>query len=382
MPNPAPSLDVVPVAGRRDRREFLDLPARIYRDDPRWVAPLRLERSAFINPKKHPFYRHGSAQRFLARRAGRVVGRIQASDDPRYNEYHGTNVGAFGMFECEDDPEAARALLSAAAEWLRRRGRDAVFGPVDYSTNYTCGLLVDGFDTPPTILMSHNPPYYADLLASWGLEATQDLNSWWLDGANDLAARWRGKLERLAARSGVTLRTLDPGDLDGEIERCREVIDSAWADNWGFVPMTDAELRYFAELLRHIADPRMLMLAEAGGEPVGMMLTVPNVNEALRPIGGRLTRWGLPIGYFRLRAGMKRIRTCRVLMLGVKPSHRRRGVIELLISRSNDYVMGDLGYVGGEMGWTLADNDAINTVLERIGGQRTRTYRLYRRGLG
>ena len=369
------------VQSTRDRDAFVHLPWTIYRDDPQWVAPLLAERKEFINPRVHPFYRHGAAVQFVAARGGRIVGRIQASDDPHYNAEHGSNLGCFGMFESIDDEEVAQALVEAAAAWLRARGRTQLMGPIDYSTNYACGLLVDGFDSPPRIMMNHNPPYYAGLLEACGLSKAKDLYSWWFDDRRDMLAAWRDKAERLAARGGFAIRAFRMSDFDAEIERCKQVYNAAWERNWGFVKMSDAEFAYLAKHLRQLALCELLLLAEVDGRPVGFSMTLPDLNEAIRPLDGRLFRWGLPIGLVRLVYNLRRVKTARLLTLGVVEGFRRRGIAELLILRTLDYGKHVAGFTGAELGWTLEDNDLINRTILAVGGERYKTYRIYQRDI-
>jgi len=377
----ASEIQVRQVSTRRDRDEFVRFPWQVQAGDPHWAPPLLLERKAFIDPKRHPFYRHGSAVQFLAYRDGRPVGRIQASDDPRYNADHGENVGCFGLFDCIDDPAAADALLSTAAAWLRARGRSTVRGPIDYSTNYASGLLVDGFDTPPRVMMNHNPPYYAELLQGWGLSKAKDLYAWWFNGSGGVLDNWVRRADRLAQRGGVTIRPARFGDFEAELARCKDVYNQAWEQHWSFVKMTDAEFRHLAHDLRRMAAPESILLAEIEGRPVGLCLTLPDVNEAIAPLDGRLTTWGLPIGLARLMWNMKRIKTARLAVLGVLPGYRRRGVAELLILRALTHGKNVQGYTGAELGWTLEDNELINRTIESVGGQRYKTYRIYERPL-
>ena len=372
---------VRPVASRRDLSRFLRLPWTIYANDPHWVPPLLVDVREFVNRRKHPFYRHGDAVLFLAERGGRAIGRIMASDDLRYNEIRGTNVGCFGMFESIDEPFVAHALLDAAADWLRRRGRSQVLGPIEYSANYTCGLLVDGFNTPPRVLMNHHPPYYAELLESWGLEGVQDMYSWWFVDPLDMVARWRERAERIVARSGITVRPFSKRDFQTDVARCQEIANLALKDNWGSVPLTSAEAEYFARQLARIADPNLVLLAEAGGKPIGFSITIPDVNEAIRPLNGRLTRFGLPFPLLRLVRRMRNVRTARFLAVGVLEEHRCRGVLELLVLRTLDYGKNVLKYTGAELGWTLVDNERINRAIERVGGRRYKTYRVYQKNL-
>ena len=377
-----PALEIREVTTRRDLERFVEVPWPIYADDPHWVPPLRLEVKEFLNPRKHPFYRHGTAAKLMALRGGLPLGRILVSDDPRYNQQNGTNTGCFGMFECADDPQAAHALLDAAAAWLRARGRSAVMGPVDYSTNYPCGLLVEGFQTPPRVMMNHNPPYYAPLLESWGLVKAKDLHSWWFDDPHDMVSTWHDRARRLARRSGVTIRAFRKGDFDAEVERCRAVYNQAGSAIWGFVGLSDAEFRYAARRLLRIAIPQLVLLAELDGQPVGFSVTLPDLNEAIRPLGGRLSRFGLPIGALRLAWRLPRVRTARVAVLYLREGYRRRGIGELLILRTLDYGKNTRGYTGAELGWTTEDNEAVIRTVQSVGAERYKTYRVYQKQLG
>jgi GNAT superfamily N-acetyltransferase len=372
-------IEVSEVCGRRARDAFLRFPWRIYADDPQWVPPLLMERKEFIDFKKHPFLRHGAATHFLAFRGGRPVGRILVSDDPNYNTEHATNVGCFGMFETIDDERVTAALLDTAANWLRARGRTQILGPIDYSTNYACGLLIEGFDTPPRIMMNHNPPYYARSLEAWGLAKAKDLYSWWFDDSFDMMETWKEKAKRLLARGRITVRQFQVRDMAAELARCKSIYNSAWERNWGFVKMTDVEFDYLAKDLQRVALPELLLFAEMDGVPVGFSMTLPDINEALRPLNGRLFPWGLPIGLVRYLLNCRRIRTCRLLTLGVMEGYRRRGIAELLILRTLDHGKNVVGFTGAELGWTLEDNELINRAILTVGGKHYKTYRIYQR---
>lgn len=377
----ASDVQIVPVRSRRDINLFVGMPWPIYADDSCWVPPLLIERKDFINRKRHPFYLHGAAAQFLAVRAGQVVGRILVSDDPNYNREHQSNLGCFGMFESIDDEAVAAALLDAAAEWLRARGRDTMRGPIDYSLNYNCGLLIEGFDTPPRIMMNHNPPYYARLLEAWGLAKAKDMYAWWFDDNQPVMIDWRRRAERLAQRARFIIRPLKLSDLDAEIQRCKEVYNAAWERSWGFVKMTDAEFNYLAKHLKMIAMPDLLLLAELEGRPIGFSMTLPDLNEALRPLDGRLFRWGMPLGLVRLGRGRRQIRTARLLVLGVIDGFRRRGIAEMLILRTLDYGKNQAHFTGAELSWTLEDNHLINRTIAAVGGKRYKTYRIYERAV-
>lgn len=371
------SVQVHEVTTRRALDKFLQVPSAIYRQDPRWVSPLLVDVKEFLNPKKHPFYLHGAAAQFVALQGAAAVGRILVSDDPRYNQQHQTNVGCFGMFECIDDRPTAHALLDAAAGWLRARGRTAIMGPMDYSTNYACGLLVDGFDTPPRVMMNHNPPYYAALLESWGLAKVKDLYAWWFVDPYDLAAKWQRRADWLARRGGVAIRRFSKRHFQAEVERCYQVYNDAQKDHWGFVELTREEFAYLAKRLARMGGAEQTLLAEVQGKLVGFSVTLPDVNEAIRPLNGRLTTFGLPVGLARLVYRMGRIKTARMAVLVLLEAYRRRGISELLILEALDYGKNTLGYTGAELGWTLDDNDLVNRTVEHVGGRRYKTYRIY-----
>lgn len=372
-------IEVHEVKTRRDRQQFLRLPYHIYRYDPAWVPPLELERLELLDRRKHPFYRHGDATSFIATRGGQIVGRILASDDPLYNSIHGENLGGFGMFESVDDADVARCLIGAASEWLRGRGRDRLRGPMDFSLNYQCGLLVDGFDTPPRIIMNHNPPSYERLLNACGLVKAKDFYAFWFEGTHDLTKAWERRAKRLAA-SNVVIRAANRGNMIDEFRRCAPIFNEAWSRNWGASPMTDAEFEFFGKTLKQIAYPELLLAAEVDGKPVGFSMMLPDINEALKSVGGRLFHWGLPIGLIRLLWGIKRIKTARLVALGILDEYRRRGIAELLVLRSFE-AFRRLGFENAELSWTLEDNRLINRVVEAAGGKRYKTYRMFEKSL-
>ncbi len=366
---------------RRHLNQFLALPKRIYSDDPCWVAPLEIDVKEFLDPKRHPFLLHGEAAKFLAMRNGSAVGRILVSDDPRYNCQGQANLGCFGMFECFDDPAVAAGLLNTAAAWLQARGRDSIRGPIDYSVNYPCGLLVDGFDTPPRFMMNHGRPYYDRLLNSWGLRKVKDMYAWWFDDRNDMMAKWKRQADWIARRGKVTVRPFSKRDFADEVQRCHEVYHGARNDSWGYVDLTDAEFQYMAKRMAQFGVPDHVLLAEVEGKPVGFSVTMPDLNEAIRPLNGRLTRFGVPIGLARLMYRMRRVKTARMLVLCVLEKFRRRGIGELLILKTLDYGKNSIGYTGAELGWTDEDNYLVNRTIERVGAKRYKTYRVYEKGL-
>lgn len=377
-----PAIDVVEVHSSADRNAFVRFPWKVQGKDPAWVPPLVMDRKDFLNQKKHPFFEHGSAQLLLARQGGEIVGRILVSDDPRYNETHGSNLGCFGMFECIDDQQVASALLDAAARWARAKGRDQILGPIDYSTNYQCGLLIDGFETPPRIMMNHNPRYYAGLLEGWGLEKAKDLWSWWVTDEIDPPERWRRVSKLAQKRYGYTIRHVNMKDYDNEVARIKQIYNNAWEDNWGFVKMTDKEFDHLAKDMKLLVVPELLMIAESeDGRAIGFSMSLPDINEALKHLSnGRLTTFGLPIGLGKLIYHQKRIKTIRLLTLGVLSAYRRRGITEAMILKTWDDGTA-MGYNSAEMGWTLEDNTLINKPIAALGSERYKTYRLYQRAI-
>ena len=370
-----------PVRTRPARRRFVELPYRLYRGDPAFVPPLRRDQRALIDRRRNPFLAYGEVELFTVASGRRVLGRIAAVHNPRHNEYHRAADGFFGLFECVDDPGAAGALFDAAADWLRGRGLTAMLGPVAFTMNDECGLLVDGFGTPPRVMMPYNHAYYPALFERCGLRKAKDLWTWERESV-PFPAKVVRVAERVQRHEGLTVRPVDMRDLDADLARVKRVFDAAWRDNWGFVPMTDAEVAVMARRLRRILDPGLVQLVEAGGEPVAVGLVLPDVNQALPAARGRLTVCGLPVGLVRLALAARRIDRTRGALFGVVPEYRRRGVEALLFTRLWDAIAAN-GYTGGtmEMGWTLEDNRAIAASMRMVGGWHAKTYRIYRRDL-
>ena len=365
---------------RADRNAFIRFPWRIYENDPAWVPPLIIERKAFFDRKSHPFYEHGDAALFLARQGGEVVGRIMASDDPNYNATHKSNVGCFGQFDCIDNHNGAAALFDAASDWLRRKGRIEIMGPIDYSTNYVCGLLVEGFQFPPTILTAHNPPYYAELIESCGFGKIIDLYAWWFSDATKAAARLRKLAARLQSRMRFTIRPGNLRELPAESVRLRRIYNESWRDNWGYVPFTEAEFAHLTNEMKPLLRPEFTAIAEVDGAEVGFIIALPDINVALQKINGQLTTFGFPIGLIRLLYEKRRLRKARLIAMGVRPEFRQHGVAEMLVLRIIEEGMFKLGFTS-ELSMTLENNFMINRFLEAIGAVQYKTYRIYGKSL-
>ena len=328
------------------------------------------ERAVF-DRKKNPFFGHADVQHFLARRGKRVVGRIAAIENTLHNETYGDRLGFFGFFDVEPDAEATAALVGVARAWVADRGLDVMRGPVNYSTNDSCGVLIDGFDDAPTILMPYNRPDYDELLQGAGLKPAKDLVSLWLDHTDEIPERFRRVVQRRLSRSNVTIRPIDFTDAAGEIRRLENVYNRCWADNWGFVPATTAEFQHASKQMRPILEPDLSAVAEIDGKPVGLSLILKDINRLLPGTNGRL----LPKALFRLLFQLKRVDRVRIVALGVVPEARGRAINEAFFLRAFD--TGKLRYAGGEAGWILEDNRKMLAPIENTGGRITKRYRIY-----
>ena len=374
-PSSAAAIDIVPLQPH-DTKAFITFPRRVYANDPHWVPPLILERKAFLNPRKNPFFQHATVQLFVARRHGEIVGRIATVINEDHDQYHHERAGFFGLFECLPDAEAAAAaLLETAEDWVRERGATFLRGPVNLSTNeLDCGLLVEGFDTPPVFHSSYNPPYYARFVEACGLSKCKDLLAFKRHYDPPPSERLQQTTARLQERRKVTIRPVDMRHFRAEVACITAVYNDAWSDNWGFVPITDAEAQHMASALRLAVIPALTMLAEIDGEPVGCFMAIPDLNQALRHLRGHLTPWGL-IRFFYQR---RRIDTLRVAMMGVKKRYRRLG-IDLLFLAEVWKQAPARGFLHGELAWILEDNRLMLRALEALDAQPYKRYRLYQK---
>jgi hypothetical protein len=376
------TIDVVPVTSRRDLARFVDLPWTLFdrTRHPQWVPPLRATVRDALDQAKHPFYRDAERALFLATRKGKVVGRIAAIENRAHNRFHADRVGFWGFFECADDQAAADALFDAATRWLGGRGLDVLRGPMNPSTNYECGLLVDGFEQRPSFMTTWNPPYYAQLCERAGMRKAKDLVAYYIP-MGDLSWTMPPAFERLAERalrkSQVGFRDLDLRRFDQELEVCWDVYNSAWERNWGFVPMSKDEFVHTARDMKPLLNPRYAFAAEVDGETVGFMLAVPDYSGVLQRIGnGRL----FPTGAIRLLLGKRGIHEWRVMALGLRPEFRARGILPLFAWEA--YRRGrEAGEQGAEASWILEDNVSMTRPMEAMGANLHRRWRIYDRGI-
>jgi GNAT superfamily N-acetyltransferase len=361
---------VEPVEDGRGLRAFLRFPERLYRNDPCWVPPLRRDERARLSPS-NPFFAHAEARLFLARQGGEVVGRVAAIVDRWHLERWKDGAGFFGFFEAVADDAVAISLLDAVRDWLRSRGLQVVRGPFSPSTHDECGLLCEGFEQPPRILMPYNQPYYPALLEQAGFRVIRELLTYEMEVPPALPERVI-RVARTAEERGVRVRPVDRARLTAETEVFRTIYNAAWSDNWGFVPMSQAEAAAMASRLRQILIPELALFAEWKSQPVGFLLLLPDLNPALRLLRGRVTPWGLVRFLWRQR----RVDEVRLLVLGVLPEYRRRG-IEALLLREVYGPVRRLGYRRAELGWVLDDNAVTRQTAERWGAWVAKRYRIY-----
>jgi GNAT superfamily N-acetyltransferase len=373
------SVSVQPVASRRDRKEFVELPYRLHSNSGVWVPPLRLERRLFLERRLNPFFTHGDAQLFLAWRNSRVVGRISAHYDDAFNGHHGNRWGMFGFLELEDDPEILPALLSAAEAWLRSHGRDHVVGPMDFTMNDESGVMIEGFERVPLVRQPWHPPYYAARCEEAGLSKAVDLFMWELvisDREKILPVIFKlaGEVE---PRHGIRLRKMSRRTLRRDMDRFADVFNSAWSENWGFTPYSKKDLDAYAQEMQLVFDPHWFMVAETQeGETVAVAITVPDINQVLARMNGRL----LPFGWWHFLRRGRIIDRVRVGFLGVKPEYQHTGVAAKMYVEHFD-MASVTPQKWGEMGWILETNTNMNRAMEAMGGRIVRRYRMYERPL-
>lgn len=366
---------------RRDRLRFVKAQWQFYRHDRNWVPPLIFDRMKLLDVQRNPFYEHSKLALFLAEERGQPVGRIAAIVNDNHNRTHNDRVGFFGFYESVDSSEVSAALLDAAAEWLSvAHGMMHIRGPVNPSMNDECGLLVEGFDRPPVVLMPYNPPYYGTLLEQWGLQKVMDLYAYLLDEQNYRSEKLEQMIGVVRQRTKVQIRAMnfrDRQQFRRDVATIKELYNSAWEKNWGFVKMTDAEFDYLAADLKQIADPNLILIAEVGGRAVGFGLALPDINECLiHNRSGRL----LP-GLWHLLTKQRRITLVRIIVLGILEEYRRTGIDAVLYWEIGERAKAR-GVHWGEASWILETNDPMNRALEHtMRGVRYKTYRLYERAI-
>jgi hypothetical protein len=378
-----PSVTIKPVRDKRELKRFVKVPFGLRRSDPQWVAPLIFERMEFLNREKNPWFEHGEAEFFLAERDGEPVGRVSAHVDHRWDEYQGGNDAMFGFFEAAEDPEVVAALLGAAGEWARGKGRARILGPMDFTTNDEIGILIEGYERRPMILEPWHPPYYRRLIEAEGFGKAMDVQMWELQfGDLKEGERFDPSIHVAAEKAlrdeGITIRNMRKRDMAGEVRRFMDVYNEAWGDNWGFVPITDAEVEFQAKNLKQVIDEDWTYMAEKDGEVVGAALTLPDINQVMAKLNGRL----LPFGWLKFLLGKRKIDQLRVFALGVKHTYRHSGVAAGLYLKHLETAARPGTIEGGEMGWILETNGPMNRAMEGMGGKVVKKYRVYEKALG
>jgi hypothetical protein len=367
-----PQVQIQPVISRKQLREFIELPWKIYRDDPHWVPPLVRHLKETFNPRKNPFYDHADVQLFLARRGDKSVGRIAAVVNDAHNQFHEERTGFFGFFESVNDEDVAQKLLETARDWLREKGMETLRGPANFSSNDEWGMLIQGFDKSPMLMMTYNPPYYPEFMDRYGLSKAKDLYAYRMFTKDGVPARLRRMAEKIQQREDMAIRPIYMKDFDNELGRIKEVYNNAWSKNWGFVPMTDEEFDHLAKQLKPLVVPELVLLAEVAGQPAGFSLTLPDYNQALKHINGRL----FPFGLIKLWWYSRKIDCVRIMVTGVVHKYQKRGIDAIFYIRTFDTGVAR-GVKWGEMSWVLEDNEMMKRAMEMMGGKIYKTYRIY-----
>jgi len=376
----APAFRIQPVTDAAGMEQFIRLPYRLHQGDPNWIPPLLLERKESLSPKLNPFFDHADVRFFLAWQGDRLVGRVSAQVDRSALELHRNGTGNFGLLAAENDPALVRALLGAAEEWLKGQGISHIVGPFNLSINEETGMLVAGHDTPPMLMMGHDHAYLPGLVEQAGYVKAKDTFAYLYDIQKDMPRSVRALIDR-PLPAGLSVRMLDMKRYDADLRAITSVFNGAWAGNWGFVPLNEAEIAHMAKSLKPIINPRLVWIAELNGEPVAFGVCLPNLNEAIADLGGKL----LPFGWAKLlwRLKVTGVKTARVPLMGVK-----RGlatglapVLPFLIIDGMRREALKLGYRQIELSWILEDNMPMRRIIEALGTSRYKTYRLFAKDL-
>ncbi|WP_319585641.1 acyl-CoA N-acyltransferase [uncultured Desulfobulbus sp.] len=370
-------IEIVTVTSRSELKDFIDLPWTIYADYPQWVPPLKKEVRRMLDPGTHPFWEFSERILFLARRGKKNVGRIAGIIDRHHNEFHREQMGIWGFFECADDPEAALALFSSVESWVRRKEMTFVRGPLNPSLNYEAGLLIDGFDSPPALMMPYNPPYYPRLIEACGFSKEKDLFSFIIDGEYRLPEWMESLAERLTRKKGIHIRPFRLKDPVPELALVREIFNDCWSGNWGYVPLSDHEIGVIGKSMVAIADPDLAFFIYYEDEPAGVCVILPDINPLLKRFNGRIGLSGL----LKIALYRQEITGLRALLFGIKEKYRQLGLPLLAIRHLYEVVRKKGKYSALELCWTLEDNESINSLVEEAGARIHKKYCIYRKSL-
>jgi hypothetical protein len=368
-------LNIRVVKNKKDLLDFIKIPWKIYKDDKNWVPPLISERKDFFNPKVNPFYKHAEVILFLAEKEREIVGRIAGLINFRHIETHQEKAGFFGFFESIQDFDVAKKLLDKVKDWLKSKGMELMRGPMNFSVNDELGFLLEGFDSPPVFMMTYNPEYYLDFMERYGMVKAKDLHAYYMEKSILPPERFKRIAELVRKKKNIVVRKLNLNDFEGEIEKIKTIYNLAWSKNWGAIPMTDEEFEHLAKDFKKIVDPDLVFIAEVEGEPAGFSMALPDINQLLIRLNGRL----FPFGIFKLLWFTKFHRVInglRLLTMGVIHKYQKRGIDTLFYI--DTYMNGvKKGYKWAEMSWNLEDNFLINHALETFGAKLYKKYRIY-----
>jgi GNAT superfamily N-acetyltransferase len=376
-----PEISIKKVENDYEKNQFIKFPWKIYENDAYWVPPLLFDVKNNLDKKKNPFYDHSKMEMWLAEKEGKLAGRIAAIVNENHNKYYNDKVGFFGFFECVNDKDVSKLLFDTASEYLKENEMEVIRGPVNPSTNDECALLIDGFDSSPVMLMPYNPKYYVSLIEEYGFEKAKDLYALYI-GADvinneELMKRLKRISDMIIKKEKLTLRKVNLSDFNNEVQRIREVYNNAWQENWGFVPMTEDEFKHVAKNLKPIADEDFILFAEKDGKPIGFSLCLPDINQVLKDLNGRL----FPFGIFKFLKNKKKIDVLRVIIMGVNVEYHRKGIDAIFYQH-----IIKTGYKrnikAGEISWVLEDNYAMVQAAEKLGAHIYKTYRIFDKKLG
>ena len=370
-------MQIVKVTTKKLKKQFIDFPHDLYKGDPNYVPEIYLGMQELMNPKKNPFFEHSNANLFLAFRDKKIVGRIAAIQNNNYNKFANTNVGYFGFFDVINDYSVAEKLLQTVVDWVKEKGHDGLYGPTNFSTNETAGILIKGFDRPPVINMTYNKPYYVDFVERFGFAKQMDLFAYKIptQTVSEKSLRITERLEERLKRRGIIIRNVVLKNWSKEVKVIHKMYKKAWDKNWGFVPPTDKEFDHLAESLKMILVPEMVFIAEKNGEGIGFFLAVPNINEIMiKQKRGRI----LPFGALRLLFGKRKTKILRIILLGVEDEYRRLGIEAIFYSKIIRYAQNN-GIKFGEGSWILENNEMMNKGLQNLNGEVYKTYRIYQK---
>ncbi|WP_138430498.1 GNAT family N-acetyltransferase [Fodinibius saliphilus] len=362
---------------KKERKQFINFPYEHYSDDEKWIAPLKMEQKKLIDEENNPFYEDGNIALFLAEKNGEVCGRIAAIQDRRYNKHHGNNTGFFGFFECIDDQSVADLLVKVVTDWLRERGHTDILGPSNPSMMDEVGILVDGFEYYPSIMMPYHKPYYDRLLKNTGLDKEMDMYAYRQKVSEmNLDRMYRGEEIVRRRLPKLKMREVDLKNIEQEVKIVREIFNKAWANNWGFIPLKEEEVADLAKDLKLIIDPKLAHIIEDDGKPIAFSIALPDINQALNHMDGTL----FPTGIFKFLWHKRNIDRLRTALMGVLPEYQGKG-IDALLHKEATVNAREGGYKSSELGWVLETNKAMIQVAERLGAYIEKTYRMYSKEL-